>query len=183
MILSNMEILAEIEAGRLEIRPSPQKSNFGPGSVDLTLDDKLHVWPDASETSGQPLDLSHPDFDVPTVIRRWCKEERITEDRPHVLKPNTLIIGYTHEVISLPKHLGARIEGRSRYARLGISIHATAPTVQPGYSGSLALEINNVGPFEIHLKPGLAIAQLIIERTGLPPTEGYAGQFQGQGTE
>ncbi len=181
MILSNMEVLAEIEAGRLNIIPPPQKASFGPGSVDLTLGDKLHVWPDESATSGQPLDLAHPDFNVPNVIDRWCEEKYINEDQPFVLKPNTLVIGYTHEVITLPKHLGGRIEGRSRYARLGISIHATAPTVQPGYRGSLALEINNVGPFVIHLKPRLAIAQLIIERTGLPPTEAYAGEFQGQG--
>ena len=183
MILSNMEVLAEIDAGRLEITPVPQRSSFGPGSVDLTLADNLHVWLDERETAGQRLDISNQDFDVPKLIDRWCDEVVITESTPHVLKPNSLVIGYTHEYISLPKHLGARIEGRSRYARLGISIHVTAPTVQPGYSGSLALEINNIGPFEILLKPGLSIAQLIIERTGLPPTEGYSGQFQEQGVD
>lgn len=181
MILSNMEVRAEIQVGRLKIEPQP--ANFGPGSVDLTLGDKLHVWPDAEKTVGQQLDLSNPDLNVSDVIDVLCEEERIAVDRPYALKPNSLVIGHTREVITLPEHLAARIEGRSQYARLGISIHVTAPTIHPGYCGDLALEINNVGPLDIILTPGIAIAQLIVERTGLPPIKGYEGQFQGQGID
>jgi hypothetical protein len=41
--------------------------------------------------------------------------------------------------------------------------HFTAPTVHPGFSGTLTLEKINLGPTSMLLRPGLSIAQLIIE--------------------
>ncbi len=39
----------------------------------------------------------------------------------------------------------------------------TTPTVHPGFSGTLTLEKINLGPTSMLLRPGLSIAQLIIE--------------------
>ena len=109
------------------------------------------------------------------------KMTKVVEEGGHYeLKPNQFILGQTLEYIELPNYLAARIEGKSSLARLGISIHATAPTVQAGYAGKLTLEITRIGPFRVMLKPGMAIAQLIVERLGLPAVQGYSGQFQGQ---
>jgi dCTP deaminase len=96
------------------------------------------------------------------------------------MDPNRLVIGKTLEVVKLPLHLAARIEGKSSLARLGLSVHITAPTVMAGFSGRLYLEMNNVGPFPIQLKAGMKIAQLILEHVGLPALESYSGQFQRQ---
>ena len=57
-----------------------------------------------------------------------------------------------------------RLEGRSRYARIGLSVHITAGFVHPGVSNKQVLEIVNSGPYDLVLKPGLKICQLIIER-------------------
>ena len=91
-----------------------------------------------------------------------------------------LIIGKTLESVKLPLHLAARIEGKSSLARLGLSVHITAPTVLAGFNGRLYLEMNNVGPFAIQLKAGMNIAQLILEHVGLPALGEYGGQFQKQ---
>jgi hypothetical protein len=59
--------------------------------------------------------------------------------------------------------LAARIEGKSSRARCGLMVHFTAPTVHPGWAGPLTLEMINLGPKAIILRPGMHIAQLIIE--------------------
>ena len=74
----------------------------------------------------------------------------------------------------------ARIEGKSSLARLGLSVHITAPTVLAAFRGRLYLEMYNVGPFILQLKPGMQIAQLIVERLGLPASQGYKEQCLGQ---
>jgi len=42
-------------------------------------------------------------------------------------------------------------------------VHFTAPTVHPGWAGPLTLEIINLGPMSFVLRPGMHIAQLIVE--------------------
>ena len=56
-----------------------------------------------------------------------------------------------------------RIEGRSKFARLGLLIHATAPTLHPNWTGRLTFELRNVGYFPIILKPRSPIGQLLVE--------------------
>jgi dCTP deaminase len=59
----------------------------------------------------------------------------------------------TYESIKVPRRMIALIEGRSAYARVGLSMHQTAPWIQPGWSGPIILEIMNHGPFRIELTP------------------------------
>jgi dCTP deaminase len=47
----------------------------------------------------------------------------------------------------------AMVEGRSTYARVGLSMHQTAPWIQPGWNGQITLEIRNSGPLKIELTP------------------------------
>jgi dCTP deaminase len=101
------------------------------------------------------------------------------------LEPNCLVLGRTSEYVELPilpnfpTCLAARIEGKSSRARFGILIHFTAPTVHPGFKGTLTLEMINLGPASFMLKPGMPIAQLIVEEVKGCPIENPS-QFQGQ---
>ena len=169
MILSNIEIETELEAGHLVIDPRPLQGQYSGAAVDLTLHRELYSLPEEDDTQGQPIDPSNPRFNVSRTIEIWGTRHPI--DNGYELKPNKLTIGSTRERVELPLHLAARIEGRSSLARLGILVHATAPTIHPGFQGQLTLEIINSGPFDIILKPGLAIVQLIVERVGLPSTK------------
>jgi dCTP deaminase len=54
----------------------------------------------------------------------------------------------------------ARIEGKSTLARKGLAIHSTAGFVDPGFHGTLTLELSNVGAWPIVLEAGMPIAQL-----------------------
>src|SRR5947209_16899611 len=101
------------------------------------------------------------------------------------------VLGITLEYLELPiDHpvnktkgtcLAARTEGRSSVARCGVLVHFTAPTAHPGFDGTLTLEIINLGPTQFILRPGMPIAQLIVEEVGGIPFENPS-VFKGQRT-
>ena len=179
MVLSDIEIKAEMRAKRLAFDPSiPEDSNrIGSSSIDLLLHDDLIVLPQ-SQQEGVKID---PETigDAMGVLRKFGDEVHLSQSL-YELEPNRLAIGKTLEYIKLPSHLAARIEGKSTLARFGLSVHITAPTVLAGFEGNLYLEINNIGPFAIQLRHKMEIAQLILEHVGLPPTSGYSGRYQAQ---
>lgn len=96
------------------------------------------------------------------------------------------VLGRTLERVELPIRsrgtcLAARIEGRSSYARCGMLVHFTAPTIHAGFAGTITLEIVNLGPLPIMLTPGAPICQLIIEQVDGVPFRNDS-QFQDQST-
>src|SRR5262249_49818126 len=69
-------------------------------------------------------------------------------------------VGGAVEWVELPDDIVARIEGKSSIGRLGLIVHATAGFCDPGWKGTLTLELNNLTRVPIKLWPGLPIAQL-----------------------
>jgi dCTP deaminase len=79
----------------------------------------------------------------------------------------------------------ARVEGKSSLGRLGLIVHATAGFVDPGWKGTLTLELNNLTRVPIKLWPGLAIAQLSVMALDRPAERPYGSpelgsHYQGQ---
>lgn len=181
MALSDIEMRAEIRAKRLGFDPPiPLESDrIGSSSIDLLLYKELTVV-GGNGTAGIVVDPSATGFNVMSFLRRNGREVIIPEDGSYEMPSNQLVIGRTLETIELPLHIAGRIEGKSSLARLGLSIHVTAPSVHAGFVGPLYLEMNNIGPYRILLRRGMEIAQLILEHTGLPAEAGYEGQFQQQ---
>lgn len=173
MPLSDREIWMELQAGSLQIDPMPKVEQVKSASIDLTLYNKARVY---KPIGGVAVRLSQVNANqLADSVTDW-----IDLDNNYELKPrDNVIIGYTAEKVSLPSFLSGRVEGRSSFARLGLSVHNTAPTIQPGFRGQIALELSNNGPFPLILEPGLIICQLILERL-VHPTAGYEGQFQEQ---
>jgi len=181
MPLSDVEIWAELGLGRLVITPPPTPDRVDSSSIDLLLHEELTILPEQSTVSGITIDPSDPDLQIMKILSSMGETRTIPHDNTFRLEPWKLILGKTLEWIELPPHLSARIEGKSSLARLGLTVHMTAPTVQSGFKGRLTLEMMNSGPFNLDLKPGMKIAQLIVEHLGLPAHEGYHGRFLEQG--
>lgn len=79
------------------------------------------------------------------------------------------MLATTFERIQLPNDLMAWVEGRSTWARAGIGIHLTAPKIDPGFTGNIALEIVNMGPAGVELRSEIdAPAQLVFARISKP---------------
>jgi hypothetical protein len=73
----------------------------------------------------------------------------------------------------------------SSLGRLGLIVHATAGFVDPGFSGSLTLEITNLTRIPIKLYAGLLIAQLSFMTLDAPAQVPYGSEelgshYQGQ---
>ena len=66
------------------------------------------------------------------------------------------------------------LEGRSRYARMGLVIHITSALVQPGSSNHQVLEIVNLAPFPLKLHAGMRISQVVFERMESDTSKPYA---------
>jgi deoxycytidine triphosphate deaminase len=77
------------------------------------------------------------------------------------LHPHQFVLGTTLEFIRIPLTCAAYVLGRSSWGRLGLLV-ATAVMIQPGFSGAITLELENVGESPIKLYPGLKIAQLAV---------------------
>ncbi|MDP2104257.1 MAG: dCTP deaminase, partial [Candidatus Gracilibacteria bacterium] len=67
------------------------------------------------------------------------------------------------EKMRVPYDLVARCEGRSSLGRLGIIIHSTAGFVDPGFEGTITLEITNINEVPVALYPGMRIGQFAFE--------------------
>ena len=79
--------------------------------------------------------------------------------------------------------LAARVEGRSKQARLGLTAHITAPIIHSGFSGKITLEILNHGPFELKVRPSQSrLCQLIIEEVKSVPRRSGSLLFSQQST-
>ena len=192
MILSNRELHAALDEGRITITPEPTPRvpevagghcPYDTHSVDLTLGTEISV---PTNPGCITVDLSNPG-NIAQHIQQHSTPHTITREQPYVLEPCKFILAKTRELVHLPIVdgceicLAARIEGKSSRARFGLLVHFTAPTVHPGFKGTLTLEIINLGPCKISLSPGLPIAQLIVEEVKGCPFRNPS-QFQGQTT-
>ena len=167
-VLTREAILAELSAGRLKIEPFAS-DQLGAASIDLTLGDEIRVM----LPEDAPIDLSDE-----VDYRDHTRSLRL--DSPYVLQPGCTIHGITRERITLPSDLCGLLEGRSRFARLGLMIHVTSAFVQPGVSNRQVLEMSNVSKRALRIHPGVRLCQLVLLRT-----EGqaiYRGRFADQET-
>jgi dCTP deaminase len=166
MILTRDVILREIAAGRLAVDPL-DPGQIGPASIDLHLGDEIRVM-----AGGPDVIAVTEEADYRAVTRL----ERL--DGPYVLKPGETIHGITRERLSLPPDVGGWLEGRSRYARLGLMIHVTSGFVAPGVSSRQVLEMSNVAGRPLAIHAGVSVCQIVLQRC-----EGeavYAGRFRHQ---
>lgn len=165
MILTKDIILEEIEKKRIVISPFNLNA-VGPASVDLTLDNIVRVF----EKNNQPIPVKE-DNDYTTITKK------IVIDK-YTMKPGELVLGITKESITLPGDICGWLNSRSRFARLGLMVHITAPFIQPGESGKQVLEIYNAGCNDLDLIPGEKLCQLILEKT--EGSSVYSGKFKNQ---
>ena len=84
----------------------------------------------------------------------------------------------------MPENLMGSVDGRSSLGRLGVVIHATSSSINPGWEGRFVLEITNIGKMPVALYPGSRIAKLTLHRLSSPPERSYAmrddSKYQGQ---
>lgn len=165
-VLTRDAILAELDSGRLRISPFA-RDQVGAASIDLTLGDEIRVM----DRGAAAIDvLDDEDFRDHTQVRSLGE--------PYVLEPGSTIHGITRERIALPGDLCGFLEGRSRFARLGLMIHVTSAFVQPGVDNRQVLEMSNVSQRPLRLHAGVRLCQIVLMRTDGESV--YSGRFADQ---
>lgn len=166
MLLTKPSIQKEIKQGRIVIDPPLAPDQIREASIDLRLGNTFRVFEKAIEV----IDVCEK-ADYQQVTKEIVTEEIL-------LLPGETILGVTMEQITLPSDLCGWLEGRSRFARLGLLIHISAGLIQPGVSNRQVLEITNLSPNVLRLKAGERICQLAFQRCEGEAT--YGGKFSKQ---
>ncbi len=161
-VLSDGTIRRLVGEGRVRIDPW-DPALVQPASVDLRLGGSFRVFHNHRVAV---IDLADP----PTNLTEHVE---VADGESFVIHPGEFVLGRTQEWVELPDDIVARIEGKSSLGRLGLIVHATAGFVDPGWKGTLTLEVTNLTRVPILLWPGKPIAQLSFMTLDAPAERPY----------
>ncbi|MCB2176344.1 MAG: dCTP deaminase [Actinomycetales bacterium] len=174
MLLSDRDIKAELDSGRITLDPY-EPVMIQPSSIDVRLDRFFRLF------DNHKYAVIDPAEDQPDLTRLVEPDG----DDPFVLHPGEFALGSTYEAVTLPDDVAARLEGKSSLGRLGLLTHSTAGFIDPGFTGHVTLELSNVATLPIKLWPGMKIGQLCFFRLSSPAEHPYGSgahgsRYQGQ---
>lgn len=157
MILSDIEIRKEIEAGHVVIKPFDEKM-LEPASYDLKIGKDVATIP----KNGEPrIDLEKEGFVL--------------------IQPYAPAVVWAMEHLELPLNLAGRFGLKSGLSRRGL-YGSVGPQVDPGFRGKLSITLFNLTPTSIPLNYGDAFLSLELHRLSSQPSKGYTGEYQDRET-
>lgn len=181
MILSKPDILKYLAEGRLGFDPAINpETQVKQCSIDLHLGINFAVFKDPPGF----ITAIQEDKSLWESEDLWQRHNDVEE---FMLQPRGFVLAQTLETVLIPPDLVGLIEGRSSWARMGVSIHVTSPKIDPGFNAQITLEMTNLSPVPVRLRAGIdQPAQLMLVRlsTPLPKDQVYGesadDRFQGQ---
>ncbi len=174
MLLSDRDIRAQIEAGRIGLEPLNIEL-IQPSSMDVRLDRFFRLFDNHK----------YPFIDPREQQDDLTRFVEVDKDEAFILHPGEFVLGSTFEFVSLPNDIAARLEGKSSLGRLGLLTHSTAGFVDPGFQGHVTLELSNTATLPIKLWPGMKIGQLCFFQLSSASenpygSSQYGSRYQGQ---
>lgn len=163
MILSDITLKKMLQSGELLVEPiTPEQ--LQPASIDLRLSDHF------LKVNENTLEVIRLDSEM--------KYEELNQSEI-VIPPHSFLLATTREYIRLPNDLTAFVEGRSSIGRIGLFIQ-NAGWVDPGFEGTITLELYNANRLPIRLQEGRRICQLVFARMDQMADRPYQGKYQFQ---
>eukprot|EP01090_Pellita_catalonica_P009766 TRINITY_DN20928_c0_g1_i1.p1 TRINITY_DN20928_c0_g1~~TRINITY_DN20928_c0_g1_i1.p1 ORF type:complete len:172 (+),score=9.60 TRINITY_DN20928_c0_g1_i1:57-572(+) len=164
-VLAKEEILKAVRRGEIVITPYDPEA-VGCASIDLTLSNEFRYYKPGLNVIPVKEDTDYKDI-----------TERVTipEGESYLLLPGCACLGITVENIKLSSGICGLLEGRSRFARLGLFVHITAGFMNPGIDNRQVLEIYNASNHPLALYPGEKLCQFIFMKMAGNAT--YKGRF------
>ena len=174
VLLSDRDILAEIDAERVQLDPL-DRDMIQPSSIDVRLDRFFRVFDNHK----------YPHIDPAADQTDLTRAVEVASDETFVLHPGEFVLGSTYELVTLPDDVAARLEGKSSLGRLGLLTHSTAGFIDPGFSCHVTLELSNMATLPVKLWPGMKIGQLCFFELTSPAehpygSPQYSSRYQGQ---
>ncbi len=166
----------DYDTDRIIVTPLFSKNDqFGRVEIDLRLGHQFIIFKEHFQGSLNPLRLT----EYEGYIEKYQEEVVVKKGKNIVLHPGRFIVGSTLEYIALPRDIEAQVEGRSSWARLGLTI-ATATTIHPMFKGVITLELSNNGTIPLELSPGIKIAQIIFHTVDPPLSDIVVNDIKGK---
>jgi dCTP deaminase len=138
----------------------------------------------------------HKAWDMSVWERTFTPVYRMPQDMPYldtalpieyheavsdsvVIPAHGFVLVRTAEVLHLDSSLFGKVDGRSSFGRAGLFAE-TAGIIDPGFQGSITLEVVNALPYPVKLYAGTRCCQITLHTMEGSTEEGYTGQYQGQ---
>lgn len=151
-MLNYNEIQDNLKSKNLIITPVLEKNQIKDIGIDLRLGTKFKV---SRQTRKAYISINDDQ------LHKFFDETQREFGEDFILFPGQLVLANTFEYIKIPKNLIGHLFSRSSINRLGIRISSI---IQPGYRGTLTLELLNKGENPINLKVGMRLVQLLLSK-------------------
>lgn len=171
--LSDKSILQRILSGELIVHPILDNKQISGGKVDLRLDNVFFLVGRFKRPYYDPMELLGDE----RTREKYVEKRVVPYGSKFVLHPNDYALAPLFEFVKLPKNVLGRLDGRSSLGRLGIVVHSTAGSVDPGFSGHLVIELMNNGMLPVALYPLMRVATLIFVSLSTDAERPYEGKY------
>lgn len=168
MLMPDHEIRRLIKKGLIGIEPFEDDA-IQPASYDIRLGYHFRVF---KHTHMRYIDLTKPQESLTEVVRCGPEDD-------FVLHPNEFALACSIEKFYFSPEMAGKLEGRSSLARSGLLIEA-AGWFDPGFEGVATMELANVAPASIVLRPGIRIGQMCFFRLPTAAEKPYEGKYKNQ---
>jgi dCTP deaminase len=163
-VLSDTDIMRAIRHEHLTITPFSAHL-VQPASVDVRLDRFIRTFEDNHFIDpGEENNTSAAD---------------LGKQGKYYLDPGEFVLGSTYEHIRLDSTLSARFEGKSSIGRLGLFTHVTAGFIDPGFAGTITLELYNANNKPLIVYAGMRIGQICFFQMDSYPRAAYGEKLYG----
>lgn len=166
MILPDHEIRKLLKERKVVVEPIDEEVQIQPACIDLRLGNDFRVF----------KSTSLPYIDTKKSVENYTDTVKIADDKPFIIHPGEFVLGTVKEYIKIPDDLMGSVDGRSSLGRLGISIHATSTSINPGWEGMFVLEISNIGRAPVAIYPGMRVAKLTLHKLSSPAEKPYGSR-------
>lgn len=89
------------------------------------------------------------------------------------LEPGACVLGMTRERVRIGRSHAGQLTGKSGIGRLFVVVHKTAGHIDPGFEGTITLEIKNHFDVPVVLRAGEKVAQLLFFELKTPSRKPY----------
>lgn len=166
MILPDHEIRKLLKQGKIVIEPIDEDVQIQPAGVDLRLGNEFKIF----------KSTSLPYIDTRKKPETYTDTVSLEDGKPFIIHPGEFVLGTVMEYIKVPCDLMGSVDGRSSLGRLGIAVHTTSASINPGWEGVFVLEITNMGRAPVALYPGMRIAKLTLHKLSSPAENPYGSE-------
>lgn len=183
-MFSDNDIYDALETGDIEIDPIEDlEKQLQPASFDVYLGEEISVpeMPTGKHFPHSPDQM--PSNKNGDVSWRWKDHALGLFEDGYRLEPGEFILGTTQEFVSISDDIAARLDGRSSVGRLGVTVHAAAGFIDPGFSGQITLEIQNTSHTPVYLFKDRRIAQIYffwLENAARQTYDSKGGKYMNQ---